>query len=167
MVVHLSSLINEDRDTIILTWVSNAKIYDYYICQLLYVRKCEFNLCVFIEFMCFHWTPHNMWRRSRVTSRAQSSSTPVIITPMEPTMEPPTHRDMTSPTTKCRENQIKRLAQRAEAHRVSPPWLNSPHRVMAGITRVITLGDNLYFKVRPSYRPLKFSDGGDSRRLSI
>ena len=85
---------------------------------------------------------------------------------MEPTMEPPTHRDMTSPTTKCRENQIKRLAQRAEAHRVSPPWLNSPHRVMAGITRVITLGDNLYFKVRPSYHPLKFSDGRDSRRLS-
>ena len=30
---------------------------------------------------------------------------------------------------------------------------------------MITLGDNLYFKVRPSYRPLKFSDGRDSRRL--
>ena len=54
MVVCLSSLINEDRDTIILTWVSNAKYDYYYKCQLLYVKKCEFNLCVFIEFMCFH-----------------------------------------------------------------------------------------------------------------
>ena len=69
-------------------------------------------------------THHNMWRRRRATTRCTEQQH-IGYNPHGAT-HPPQHDTLLPRNAGI--NQITRLTQREGAHRVSAPWLNSPHR---------------------------------------